>query len=155
MTAFVTRLRRTFKPWLDPKGYRLEVRELRDGDVARGPHWHVNCLRALHPTPALSYRLNAAGRSLVISGDTGPNPPLAHFAAHCDVLLLEAGLEPGEKVPVHLNAKQAMALARLIAPRQVLFYHLTESSARELTGLLRRRGLRGRVAKDLMRVQIG
>lgn len=155
MTTFVARLRRTFRPWLEPKGYRLEVRELRDGETARGPRWRVDCLHAPHPTPALSYRLSSAGRSLVISGDTGPNPPLARFAANCDVLLLEAGLESGEKAPVHLDAKQALALARSIAPRQVLFYHLTESAAHELTGLLRRRGLRGCVAKDLMRVRIG
>ena len=156
MIAFTARLRRAFKPWLEPRGYRLEVRELRGGETARGSGWRVDCLHAPHPTPALSYRLSASGRSLVVSGDMGPNPKFASFAAGCDTLLLEAGLEQGAKAPVHLNARQAAAMAGRISPRQALFYHLTESSARELACLLRRRrNLRGRVAEDLMRVRIG
>ncbi len=154
--AFVKRLRRTFLPWLEPQHYRLEVRELRDGKTARGSGWRVDCLHAPHPTPALSYRLSAAGKSLVISGDSGPNPPFARFAAGCDTLLLEAGLESNAKAPVHLNAQQAVDLACSIAPRQTIFYHLTEASAKELRALLKsHRGLRGRVAADLMRVRIG
>ena len=40
--------------------------------------------------PAYGYRISYAGRSVVISGDTGPYPPLAEYAQGADLLIHEA-----------------------------------------------------------------
>ena len=152
---FVSGLRSVYFPWLEPKAYKLEVRELKDGGLARGRDWQVSSLRAEHPTPSLSYRLSSGRRSLVISGDTGPNLPLAAFARGCDLLVLEAALAPGAVNPGHLNPEQAVALAREIGPRRTLFSHLTQASSAGLRRLLsRRRGLRAFLAQDGGRFKI-
>ncbi|MCX5797038.1 MAG: ribonuclease Z [Elusimicrobia bacterium] len=154
LAGFVARLRRAFHPWLEPRGYRLELRVLADGDRACGAGWRVDALRAPHPTPALSYRLRAAGRSVVFSGDTGPNPRLERFAAGCDLLILEATLPAGRREPGHLDAEQALAAARAAAPRLTVFSHLSEGSEADLRRLLRRAPrLPGKVAQDGMRLR--
>ncbi|MGZ4808956.1 MAG: MBL fold metallo-hydrolase, partial [Thermoanaerobaculia bacterium] len=42
--------------------------------------------------PAFGYRFEAHGKSIVVSGDTRPNPNLIRFARGADVLVLEAYL---------------------------------------------------------------
>lgn len=153
--AFVAGLRRVLRPWLDPRGYRLEVRELAAGDRASGPGWRVDTLAAVHPTAALCYRLEAAGRRLVISGDTGPGAGLERFAAGCDLLVLEATLPAGQRDPGHCAADQALDLARACRPRRVLFTHLCAASAGSLRRLLKReKGLRARLAQDRLRLRV-
>jgi ribonuclease BN (tRNA processing enzyme) len=148
-------LRRVFRPWLEPRGYRLMVRELRPGGTARGTGWRVETCRAEHRTPALSYLLSAGDRSVVFSGDTGPNPALERFAAGCGALVIEATLPAGRRNPAHLNAEQAVTLARGAGPDLAVFTHLCPASAASLRRLLRRRsGLRGVIAHDLLRLKV-
>ena len=154
-SAFLRRLRRAFSPWLDPRGYRLEVRELEGGGRARGPGWTVDALAAAHPTPALCCRLTAGGSSAVFSGDTGPDAPLARFAAGCGLLVLEASLPAGERDPGHCAADQSLALARAARPRRTLFSHLSPASEASLRRLLKKeKGLRGRLAEDGLRLRV-
>lgn len=48
-----------------------------------------------HPVPTVGFRLEAAGRSLAYSGDTGPSATLVELAAAADVLLCEASWAGG------------------------------------------------------------
>src|ERR1051325_260235 len=59
----------------DPKAYRMVVHEVRGGMVYKDSNVTVTAFRVPHgawPT-ALGYRFDARGRSIVISGDTGPS----------------------------------------------------------------------------------
>jgi ribonuclease BN (tRNA processing enzyme) len=49
-----------------------------------------------HPpvVPAFAYRFDAPGKSIVISGDTGPSPALVALAKGADLLVHEAMWEP-------------------------------------------------------------
>ena len=59
----------------------------------------ITCCKVDHPPfpMALAYRIDAPGRSIVISGDTTPVEALAHLAKGADVLVHEAMYRPGIK----------------------------------------------------------
>ena len=68
----------------------LDVHELGAGETITSRHWAVTTGPARHVQPyleSLSYRLQTASASVVISGDTRPLPGLADFARDADVLV--------------------------------------------------------------------
>jgi ribonuclease Z len=67
--------------------------------------------------PAFGYRVDYAGRSVVISGDTRPNDNLVRFSAGTDLLIHEvAGARPE-------------LLLRSAAARRILAHHTTPEEA--------------------------
>lgn len=141
-------LEQAWKPWISPRGYRLEVRVLANGSTAKFSRWSMEALAVNHPTPSLAYRLSYKGKSLVYSGDTGFCPKLADFASNCDLFLLEASLPAGGQYPFHMTVAQAVATAKASLCRKAVYTHVTPASAVQL----RRKRLT--VARDLMRVRI-
>jgi ribonuclease BN (tRNA processing enzyme) len=73
----------------------------------------MSTTRVAHPVPAYAIRVEHAGRTLVYTGDTGPTPVLASFAAGADLLLAEAAFREDEVNPpdLHLTGRQAGELA--------------------------------------------
>jgi ribonuclease Z len=82
-----------------------------------------------HPVePAVGYRFDYRGRSVVISGDTTASPTVAAFAEGVDVLLHEA-LHPG-LVGVLTEAAEAAGNARFATiTRDILDYHTSPVEA--------------------------
>lgn len=80
--------------------------------VEIGP-FRLRHARMAHPVEAYAVRLDAAGSSLVYSGDTGPNDDLAALAEGADVLLCEASFVDGEDNPpdLHLTGVEAGRVA--------------------------------------------
>ena len=82
---------------------------------------------ATHPVPALVTRVEAAGRSVVYSGDTGPGSDLEALAHQADVLLCEATMQgepPTDRYPHHLFAVEAGAAAAASGARQLVVTHV-------------------------------
>ncbi|HET7037851.1 MAG TPA: MBL fold metallo-hydrolase [Thermomicrobiaceae bacterium] len=80
-----------------------------------------------HFIPAWAMRLVADSQTLVYGADTGPYPPLAAFAAHADLVVLEATMpesqqQSGERAG-HLSASQAGRLAAEARARRLLLTH--------------------------------
>ncbi|HHX40052.1 MAG TPA: MBL fold metallo-hydrolase [Armatimonadetes bacterium] len=76
--------------------------------------------------PALAYRFtNAAGKSIVFSGDTHPHPPLAEFARGAEVLIHDGA---------HTPAHEAAAIARDAGVGRLLLTHYREEDG---PGILR------------------
>lgn len=70
----------------------------------------VRVTRVDHPVEAYAIRLEAGGRTLVYSGDTGPCAALDHLAKGADLLLAEASFqEPRDNglLGLHLNGREA------------------------------------------------
>jgi ribonuclease BN (tRNA processing enzyme) len=87
--------------------------------------------RVEHPCEAYALRLDAGGRSLVYSGDTGPCAALVELARGADVLLCEAtwphvmpqwGFEP--PAGVHLSGRQAGEHAAAAGVGRLLITHV-------------------------------
>lgn len=86
----------------------------------------ITVMQVAHPVPAYALRIEAAGRSLVYSGDTGACPRLVELARDCDLLLCEASfLERHDNPPdLHLTGKQAGEHATAAAARRLVLTHV-------------------------------
>lgn len=84
----------------------------------------VTTVTSAHPVDAVAMRLEAGGRSLTYTGDTGPSALVTELAAGSDVLLSEAAfIEPGEP-DLHLTGTQAGELARDAGVGRLLITHV-------------------------------
>lgn len=85
------------------------VDELYDGHQARAGTLTLTSRAVAHGMPAFALRAEAAGRSLVYSGDTAPCPNLTELAEECDALLCEAdsAQAPSDEEPVHHTPEDA------------------------------------------------
>jgi ribonuclease BN (tRNA processing enzyme) len=126
--AFLRALFAAYDPWLNPKGYDRTVRELSAGEEIRVGSLECRAGPANHIPSSLAYRFRSGGRTVVISGDTGPSPELEEFARDADLLVLEASLPPGKEYGAHLTARQAGELAARAKARRLVLCHLYPSS---------------------------
>ena len=110
---------------------------------------------------AFAYRLDAAGRSLVISGDTRPAPALERLSDRVDVLVhevyasetLKTEARPGgEDWPrymhdAHTSDVELGAIAARVQPRLLVLTHVIRMGASDSTIVagIRRGGFTGRV----------
>ncbi len=68
----------------------VRARDVAPGPVSQGPDWTVTCARAEHVQPwleSLAYRVDYAGGSVVITGDTRPCDTLRELATGADTLV--------------------------------------------------------------------
>lgn len=80
-----------------------------------------------HPVPTLCVRIEADGRSLTYSADTGTGGELEDIAAGTDLLLCEAtyqGSAEEKTWPHHLTAGEAGEIARRSRARRLVLTHL-------------------------------
>ena len=80
----------------------------------------------VHPVPAYAIRVEAGGRSLVYSGDTGATDALVELARGCDLALFEASFLSGRSNPpdLHLTAREAGDHARRAEAGRLVLTHL-------------------------------
>src|SRR2546423_12693325 len=107
-----------------------------------------------HRAESLAIRLSdQSGATLVYSSDTGFSEAVADFARDADLLILECSFYRDTPTPKHLELADAMRIAKLAGPKQLLLTHLypewdaidLESEAQKLwdgTTIAARDGLR-------------
>ena len=150
------------------KGIEVFGRDVREGKVYDQGGVKITAFLVDHGPvkPALGYRVEHAGRSIAISGDTRPSDNLVNFSKGVDVLIHEAvdevslkKLVPSQRlfeaiVGHHTTPEQAADIFRRVSPRLALFSHAEGGAAVvERT----RRTYPGRVefGEDLMVIEIG
>ena len=86
----------------------FEFREVGPGQRQLGP-FSVTAARVNHPVECHGLRIEAGGRAVAYSGDTGECDELVRLAEGCDVFLCEASWEHAEGTPpdIHLSGRQA------------------------------------------------
>ena len=120
----------------DPESYRIVVHEVKGGFVYRDSNVTVTAFRVPHgswPT-ALGYRFDTRGRSIVVSGDTGPSDAVVDACHGCDVLVHEVYSKKGfDRLPAgdqkyhstfHTSAVELGDLATRARPRMLLLTHI-------------------------------
>ncbi|MEO6203850.1 MAG: MBL fold metallo-hydrolase [Mycobacteriales bacterium] len=106
----------------------LEVYDFREvgiGTQQIGP-FVVSTARTNHPVECHALRIEADGRSLTYSGDTGVCPELVELARHTDLLLCEASWADAESNPpgVHLSGREAGEHAQQAAAARLVLTHV-------------------------------
>jgi ribonuclease BN (tRNA processing enzyme) len=86
----------------------FDFHEYDDEPIRLGP-FTVRAHRVVHPVAAYGLRVEAGGRTLAYSGDTGPCPQLVDIAKGADLLLAEAAFQEGVVNPadLHLTGTEA------------------------------------------------
>lgn len=113
-------------PDRSPVESAFAVTELYDGhQVTTGP-LRLTSRAVAHGMPAFAVRVEAAGRSLVYSGDTAPCAALTELAGGCDVLLCEAesAQPPAEGEQVHHTPEEAGDTAAAAGAGRLLVTHV-------------------------------
>ncbi len=157
------------REWAD--GWRVDVRETDGGVVYDSAGVRITAVPVLHGDwpAAFAYRIDAADRAILISGDLRPSPAFEAAARGLDVLLSEvypaarAAPEPrpgGERWPdylraYHISDQELGAVAARVQPRVLVLYHVVRLGASddEILAGIRAGGYRGRVVfgRDLER----
>jgi ribonuclease BN (tRNA processing enzyme) len=102
-----------------------DFREVLPGTHAIGP-FVVTAAQVNHPVECHGLRIEAGGRSLAYSGDTGESEVLVDLARDVDVFLCEASwLHSDDNPPdIHLSGRQAGEHAAKAAARLLLLTHV-------------------------------
>lgn len=109
----------------------FDFRTVVTGTFEVGP-FRITADRMPHPVESYAYRIEAGGRSLVYSGDTGVSDDLVRISRGADLLLCEASFEYGrENLPhVHLNGRQAGEHAERAGVGRLLLTHIPPWTSR-------------------------
>lgn len=150
-------------------GWRVRVHEIGPGVAFDSGGVRVTAIPVRHGNwpVAFGFRVDAGGRSFVISGDTRPSDSLENAARGVDVLLHEAyassrvapenrpggGDWPAYLRAFHTSDEELGALAARAQPRLLVLTHLLRMGATDsaIVAAIRRGGYQGPVslAKDL------
>jgi ribonuclease BN (tRNA processing enzyme) len=106
-------------------GFPVRVDEIAPGDGRELAGGVTLATRAVHHAPeSIAYAVAHAGRRLVYTGDTAPDPTLGAWAAGADVLLTECSLPDAMAVASHLTPTSAGELAAAADPGLLVLAHL-------------------------------
>lgn len=124
---------------LPAKGVEVAARDVTEGVVLERNGVKVTAFLVDHGDvlrPALGYRVDHAGRSVVISGDTRPSENLVRFSAGADVLVHEVAVARKELVEsspvvrsilaVHTSPEDAGRVFARVKPRLAVFTHVVQ-----------------------------
>jgi len=131
------------------------IHELSSEESVVRPNWSVRVIPVHHFAPHLvsyGYRLDAGGRSIVYSGDTGPCKALMEAARGCDVLVhmchYLSGSAPSKIFANFTTGHLELAeLAEQAGVRNLVISHVTEQFDRP--------GMREQVIRDMGRIYGG
>lgn len=120
----------------DPAAYRIVVHEVAPGVVYRDSNVTVTAFHVPHGSwkYAFGYRFDGGGRSVVVSGDTGPTDAIVDACHGCDVLVHEVYSKKGfDRLPAkgqryhssfHTSAIELGDLAARAQPKLLLLTHI-------------------------------
>ena len=152
-------------------GYRVTVHEISPGVVFDSGGVRITAIPVLHGSwkEAFGYRIDTPDRSIVISGDTRPAPPIERAATGVDMLIHEVHPESAGAGPsptgtpgwgkylreFHTSDVELGKLAAKANPKMLVLYHFGAHGVAdtEVIANIRAQGYTGRVvvAKDLDR----
>jgi ribonuclease BN (tRNA processing enzyme) len=103
----------------------FEFGEFADHPITIGP-FQVTPVPVVHPVPAYAFRVEAHGRVLVYSGDTGPCSSLNEVTVGADLFLAEASFREGDDNPpdLHLTGRDCGVVAQAAGVAQLVITHV-------------------------------
>src|SRR5207253_2549183 len=138
VVRLVKTLAEGYGEWLLDPGFPIGILDVRDrepfpldGDVS------LETCRVPHTPESVAIGLTGPEGRLVYTGDTGPSPELARWAAGCDLLLAECSLPEAMAIDSHLTPLRAGELARVAVIQEMGYRaHPMPGSQRTAVGLV-------------------
>jgi ribonuclease BN (tRNA processing enzyme) len=111
----------------------FDPRAVEPGEAFEAGPFRVRTAPMQHPVPTIGMRIEAGGRSLAYSGDTGPSENLVELAGGADLLLCEATWLRGGTGPpnLHLGADQAAEHAKRAEVERLVLTHIGPRNDRQ------------------------
>ena len=126
------RLGRAYDP--GPKGRLPAVFDVRPAVAGELGPFRLRFARVNHPVETHAVRVEAGGRSLVYSGDTGISDALVELATGADVLLCEASFDVPGPPDLHLTGREAGEHAAKAGVGRLLVTHVPPWADRDRIG---------------------
>jgi ribonuclease BN (tRNA processing enzyme) len=113
-----------------PEHYALNVTEL---DVGRHQHddWTLAVALTGHTTNSLAFRVEAAGRVVVYSGDATEVAELAALAQGADLFVCECAFPQGYETDDHMTADAAGRVAQAAGVKRLVLTHVYPTTSDE------------------------
>ena len=115
---------------IDDLPAKLKIGELHDGSDEQIGRYRVRAVRIFHPAPALAYRIEADGRSVVYATDTedpfsGSANPVIALAQGADTLIHDAQFIQSDYKPTwgHSTITSAIDVAAKAGVKRLILYH--------------------------------
>lgn len=124
LEQFNAALVQAFGHWIIPTENRLRTVELdaKGRDALTLDSIRIHSAPSLHSFPSVSYRIEAEGKAITVSGDTDFSPNIIELASRSNVLVCECSLPDDMKAQGHLTPSEA---GRIAAEAQVEMLILT------------------------------
>lgn len=140
--------KRTFKP---NTGLEIKTIEIDEGYVYKENGVNVTPFRVPHwgqvEEPCFGYRVDYAGKSVVVSGDTQFSENLVQFSENVDLLIHEVAAVPlvddivdrfNRVLTVHTSPEEAGKIFSLVKPKLGVFSHIVQLHGVSLDEMLKR-----------------
>lgn len=169
---FDIHIRRDVDEKLPSQGVVVVAKDVDQGVVYENEGIKVTAFLVDHGpvAPAFGYRIDFAGHSIVLSGDTRYSENLIHFSEGVDVLIHEV-IDPGafrvenpststERIQTvvahHTTPEQAGTIFARVKPKLAVYSHIVPGGTTGLIDLTRKKYSGPlEVGEDLMRVEVG
>ncbi|MGC8658902.1 MAG: MBL fold metallo-hydrolase [Desulfomonilaceae bacterium] len=125
LKQFFDRLVEIFGKWVIPVQDRLILQEMSGTapDEFKLRDLLIRSVPAAHSFPCLSYRLEAEGKTLTISGDTDFSEDLIRLSEACDTLICECSMPDSMKIAGHMTPSECGLLAQRAAVKRLILTH--------------------------------
>jgi len=155
-----------------PNGVVIKAKDIKEGVVYEKDGVKITAFEVDHAPvkPAFGYRIDYAGRSVVLSGDTRRSENLIRYSKGVDLLIHEVASpdalarlkRPVERdkaiIAHHTTPEQAAEIFSLVKPKMAVYSHIVPSTATEQDIIpLTRKNYTGAVelGEDLMVIEVG
>jgi ribonuclease BN (tRNA processing enzyme) len=156
--GFYASLQAVWGDWIVPKNNRLKVKEM-DAETSDGlliDEVTILSMPSPHSFPSISYRIEEAGKSVTVSGDTDISEGLVELAMDTDVLICECSMPEESKIPGHLVPSEAGAMAEKARAQKLVLTHMYPPCEEVDVAEQASRSFLGEVLKaaDLMKIKV-
>lgn len=143
--------------------FKIEIQEIKNlspndlvGEDIYNNEFKVSTLLLQHQEeyPDYGYRFESEGKTIVITGDTGPCENLEKISKDCDLLIAECSLPVATRF--HLCPEDIGKLGKKVHPRHIVVVHIYPQTTKELIRKGVRKYWKGKltIPKDLMEIYV-
>ena len=131
---------------------RLNLKELKSGDIIKYKNIKIKCFNAEHDGPSLAFRIEADKKVICYSGDSAYCKSILEACKNADLAILESTLP---KLSTHMGGEDAGKTAKEANVKKLILTHIARSYLNNAKKEARRH-YKGKViiAKDMMKLKI-